>query len=57
MSVNRLVQALLREFLPDLSAGFLNDCLDWNVHLTSVEVTEARKPPATAGRDESFPAR
>jgi len=39
MSVNRLVQALRCEFLPDLSADFLSDCLDWNVHLTAVDVT------------------
>ena len=31
MSVNRLQQSLHREFLLDLSDGFLYDCLDWKV--------------------------
>ena len=31
MSMNRLQQALQRDFLLDLSDGFLYDCLDWKV--------------------------
>jgi hypothetical protein len=31
MSLNRLQQSLQREFLLDLSDGFLYDCLDWKV--------------------------
>lgn len=36
MSVNRLQQALKRDFLLDLSAGFLSDCLDWKVRQTDL---------------------
>ena len=34
LSVNRLQQAMRRDFLLDLSAGFLSDCLDWKVRRT-----------------------
>jgi transposase-like protein len=36
MSVTRLRQALKRDFLLDLSAGFLSDCLDWKVRQTDL---------------------
>ena len=36
MSLNRLQQALQREFLLDLSDGFLYDCLDWKVRQTDM---------------------
>ncbi len=36
MSVNRLQQALKRDFLLDLSAGFLSDCLDWKIRQTDL---------------------
>jgi hypothetical protein len=36
LSVNRLPQALKRDFLLDLSAGFLSDCLDWKVRQTDL---------------------
>jgi hypothetical protein len=36
MSVNRLQQALQREFLLDLSDGFLYDCLDWKIRQTDM---------------------
>jgi hypothetical protein len=36
MSLHRLQQALHREFLLDLSDGFLYDCLDWKVRQTDM---------------------
>jgi Transposase len=36
MSLNRLQQALQRDFLLDLSDGFLYDCLDWKVRQTNM---------------------
>jgi hypothetical protein len=36
MSLNRLQQALLRDFHLDLSDGFLYDCLDWKVRQTNL---------------------
>ena len=36
LSVNRLQQAMRRDFLLDLSAGFLSDCLDWKVRRTDL---------------------
>jgi Transposase len=36
LSVNRLQQAMERDFLLDLSAGFLSDCLDWKVRQTDL---------------------
>lgn len=36
LSVNRLQQAMRRDFLLDLSAGFLSDCLDWKVRQTDL---------------------
>jgi transposase len=36
MSLNRLQQAMRRDFLLDLSAGFLSDCLDWKVRQTDL---------------------
>ncbi len=36
LSVNRLRQAMRRDFLLDLSAGFLSDCLDWKVRQTDL---------------------
>src|SRR5215203_3927637 len=36
MSGNRLQQALHRDFLLDLSDGFLYDCLDWKVRQTDL---------------------
>lgn len=36
MSLNRLQQALQRDFLLDLSDGFLYDCLDWKVRQTNL---------------------
>lgn len=36
MSLNRLQQALQRDFLLDLSDGFLYDCLDWKVRQTDL---------------------
>lgn len=36
MSVHRLQQALQRDFLLDLSDGFLYDCLDWKVRQTDM---------------------
>ncbi len=42
MSVTRLQQAMRRDFLLDLSAGFLSDCLDW----------KSREPGRPAAADE-----
>jgi transposase-like protein/transcription elongation factor Elf1 len=36
MSLHRLQQALQRDFLLDLSDGFLYDCLDWKVRQTNM---------------------
>jgi len=36
MSLNRLQQAMQRDFLLDLSDGFLYDCLDWKVRQTDM---------------------
>jgi hypothetical protein len=36
LSVNRLRDAMRRDFLLDLSAGFLSDCLDWKVRRTDL---------------------
>lgn len=36
LSVNRLRQSMQRDFLLDLSAGFLSDCLDWKVRQTDL---------------------
>ncbi|WP_157506574.1 transposase [Gemmata obscuriglobus] len=36
MSAHRLQQALRRDFLLDLSDGFLSDCLDWKVRQTDM---------------------
>jgi Transposase len=36
MSLNRLQQALQRDFLLELSDGFLYDCLDWKVRQTDL---------------------
>ena len=36
LSLNRLQQALTRDFLLDLSDGFLSDCLDWEVRQTDL---------------------
>ncbi len=36
MSVHRLQQAMRRDFLLDLSDGFLSDCLDWKVRQTDM---------------------
>lgn len=36
MSIHRLQQAMHRDFLLDLSDGFLSDCLDWKVRQTDM---------------------
>jgi len=36
MSLHRLQQAMRRDFLLDLSDGFLDDCLDWKVRQTDM---------------------
>ena len=36
MSLHRLQQAMQRDFLLDLSDGFLSDCLDWKVRQTDM---------------------
>jgi hypothetical protein len=36
MSLHRLQQAMRRDFLLDLSDGFLSDCLDWKVRQTDM---------------------
>jgi hypothetical protein len=36
MSLHRLQQAMRRDFLLDLSDGFLSDCLDWKVRQTDL---------------------
>jgi hypothetical protein len=36
MSVNRMQQAMKRDFFLDLSDGFLSDCLDWKVRQTDM---------------------
>ena len=36
MSLHRLQQSLKRDFLLDLSDGFLHDCLDWKVRQTDM---------------------
>jgi hypothetical protein len=36
MSLNRLQQAMRRDFLLELSDGFLSDCLDWKVRQTDM---------------------